>query len=67
MPMLLKGDSERAYEIYGMHPEYVRGQMTKRKVGRQKVDTSLKCVTKSQSLYTDVMHIDGKKFMVSAT
>jgi hypothetical protein len=67
MPMLLKGDSERAYEIYGMHPEYVRGQMTKRKVGRQKVDTSLMCVTKSQSLYTDVMHIDGKKFMVSAT
>jgi hypothetical protein len=67
VPMLLKGDLERAYEIYGMHPEYVRGQMTKRKVGRQKVDISLKCVTKSQSLYTDVMHIDGKKFMVSAT
>jgi hypothetical protein len=67
MPLLIKDDLERAYKIYGTHPEYVRGQMTKKKVGCQKLDVSLKCVTKSQSLYTDVMHIDTKKFMVSAT
>jgi len=41
--------------------------MTKKKVGRQKIDVSRKCVQKSQSLYTDVMHIDTKKFLVSAT
>jgi hypothetical protein len=67
MPLLIKDDLERAYEIYGTHPEYVRGQMTKKKVGHWKLDISLKCVTKSQSLYTDVMHIDTKKFMVSVT
>ncbi len=25
MPMLIKDDLERAYEVYGEHPEYVRG------------------------------------------
>jgi hypothetical protein len=58
MPLLIKDDLERAYDIYGTHPEYVRGQMTKRKVGRQKIDVSRKCVKKSQSLYMDVIHID---------
>jgi len=66
-PLLLKNDLERAYDIYGDHPEYVRGQMTKKKVGRQKIDVSRKCVQKSQSLYMDVMHIDTKKFLVLAT
>jgi hypothetical protein len=66
-PLLLKNDLERAYDIYGDRPEYVRGQMTKIKVGRQKIDVSQKCVQKSQSLYMDVMHIDTKKFLVSAT
>jgi hypothetical protein len=50
-----------------MHPEYVRGQMIKKKVGHQKIGISLKSVMKSQSLYMDVMHIDTKEFMVSAT
>jgi hypothetical protein len=67
MPLLIKDDLERAYEVYGTHPEYMQGQMTKKKVGRQKIDVSLKSVTKSQSLYTDVMHIETKKFMVLAT
>jgi hypothetical protein len=67
MPLLIKDDLERAYVIYGKHCEYVQGQMTKKKVGSQKIDISQKCVTKSQSLYTDVMHIDTKKFLVSAT
>jgi hypothetical protein len=67
MPLLIKDDLEQAYVIYGTHPEYVQGQMTKKKVGCQKIDVSRKCVTKSQSLYTDIMHIDTKKFLVSAT
>jgi hypothetical protein len=65
MPLLIKDDLERAYGIYGTHPEYVRVQMTKKMVGHQKIDISWKSVTSSQSLYTDVMHIDTKKFMVS--
>jgi hypothetical protein len=60
MPLLIKDDLKWAYAIYGTHPEYVREQMTKRKVGRQKIDVSRKCVKKSQSLYTDMMHIDTK-------
>ena len=60
MPLLIKDDLKWAYAIYGTHPEYVRERMTKRKVGRQKIDVSRKCVKKSQSLYTDMMHIDTK-------
>jgi hypothetical protein len=41
--------------------------MIKKKVGHQKIGISLKSVMKPQSLYMDVMHIDTKKFMVSAT
>jgi len=67
MPLLIKDDLERAYDIYSTHPKYVRGQMTKRKVRHQKIDVSRKCVKKSQSLNTDVMLIDTKKFLVSAT
>jgi len=26
MPLLIKDDLEQAYEVYGMHPEYVRGK-----------------------------------------
>jgi len=36
MPMLIKDDIIRAYEVYGEHPEYVRGKMTKKTVGRMK-------------------------------
>jgi len=40
MPMLIKDDLVRAYEVYGEHPEYVRGKMTKRTVGRMRTDVS---------------------------
>jgi hypothetical protein len=65
--MLLKGDLERAYQIYGEHPEYVRGQMVRKTVGRGKVDESLKIVQKSQKLYTDVIYVDTKMFLVTVT
>jgi hypothetical protein len=67
LPMLMKGDLERAYQIYGEHPEYVRGQMVRKTVGRAKVDESLKIVQKNQKLYTDVMHVDTKMFLVTVT
>ncbi len=42
MPALSRADVERAYRIYGTHPEYVRGQMTSHKVGRVQVDIGLR-------------------------
>jgi hypothetical protein len=55
-----------AYQIYGEHREYVRGQMVKKTIGRVKTDVSLKSVQKMQRMYTDVMHIDidTKMFLV---
>jgi len=41
LPTLGSADIERAYKIYGVHPEYVRGQLTRRKVGRTQVDLGL--------------------------
>jgi hypothetical protein len=41
LPTLGSADLERAYKIYGVHPEYVRGQMTKKKVSRIQVDLGL--------------------------
>jgi hypothetical protein len=67
LPMLMKGDLERAHQIYGEHPEYVRGQMVRKTVGRAKADESLKIVQKNQKLYTDVMHVDTKMFLVTVT
>ncbi len=67
MPMLIKDDLVRAYEVYGEHPEYVRGKMTKRTVGRMRIDMSCKSVDKSICLSTDIMHIDGDMFLISVT
>jgi hypothetical protein len=63
--MLMRADLERAYRIYGQHPEYVRGKLTKKTVGRIQVDPTLRTTTKTLKLYADVMHIDTKKFLVS--
>ena len=41
-------------------PEYVRGKMTKRKVGRAVIDQNIIMEEKRQALTSDVMHIDGK-------
>jgi hypothetical protein len=67
MPVLIKDDLIRAYEVYGEHPEYVRGKMTKKTVGRMKIDVSRRSLDKSLRLSTDVMHIDGGMFLISAT
>jgi hypothetical protein len=64
-PMLMRADLERAYRIYGLHPEYVRGKLTQKTVGRIQVDPALRSTMKTLKLYADVMHIDTKKFLVS--
>jgi hypothetical protein len=43
---LSQADVERAYHIYGVHPEYVRGQMTNQKVSRVQVDLGLRSTGK---------------------
>ncbi len=65
VPLLMRADVERAYKIYGVHPEYVRGKLTKKTVGRVKADPTLRSVSKTLSMYVDVMHVDTKRFMVS--
>jgi hypothetical protein len=65
MPVLSAADVRRAYDLYGAHPEYVRGKMVKKKVSRAVIDDNLILDEKKQTLYTDVMHIDGSKFLVT--
>jgi hypothetical protein len=65
VPMLMKEDLECAYKIYGLHPEYIRGKLTKKTVGRIPVDPTLRSVSKTLKIYVDVMHVDTKKFLVS--
>jgi hypothetical protein len=55
----------RAYEIFGPPPEYIRGKLTKSKVGRVPVDLSLNVDDKQQVLWSDVMHMDKNIFFVS--
>lgn len=62
MPMLLKDNLEHAYKVLGEHSESARGEMTKKMVGRMKVDVGLKSVSKNLCVYMDVMHVDEKKF-----
>jgi hypothetical protein len=45
----------------------VRGQLTKKKVGRTQVDLGLRSTEKSLRLYTDVMHIEGNMFLITVT
>ena len=65
MPALTLDDLRRAYELYGTPPEYVRGKMTKRKVSRAVIDKDIMMKEKQQVLYSDVMHIDGQKFLTN--
>jgi len=62
MPSLTRDDIKRAYEIYGLIPEYVRGNLTKKVISRAAIDNNLLLEEKNQKLYIDVMHIDGNKF-----
>jgi hypothetical protein len=65
LPKILPVDVERAYRIYGIHPEYVKGQLVKQTVARMPVDTTLRHTDKNLKLSTDVMHVDGQLFLVS--
>ncbi len=65
MPVLSAADMHRAYELYGVHPEYVCGKMMKKKASRAVMDNNLILDEKKQTLYTDVMHIDGSKILVT--
>ncbi len=65
MPTLTREDIRRAYEIYGGPPEYVHGKMTKKKVSRTIIDEDLMLDEKRQVLYSDVMHIDSNKFLIT--
>jgi hypothetical protein len=67
LPNITVEDLRRAYEIYGTPPEYVRGKMTKRKVSRAVIDRELIMEEKSQILYSDVMNIDGNKFLITTS
>ncbi len=59
-------DVWRAYELYGQHPTYyVHGKTVKMKTSRTITDDSLVLDEKKQTLYTDIMHLDGEKFMVT--
>jgi hypothetical protein len=65
IPEIQPGDIERAYKIYGLHPEYVRGQLVRKTVSRTPVDHTLRHADKNLKLYADVMHVDREKFLVS--
>jgi hypothetical protein len=41
--------------------------MVKKTVGRVRAEVTLKAVLKAQSVYADVMHVDGKMSLVSVT
>jgi hypothetical protein len=65
MPALTCEDIRRAYEIYGSPPEFVWGKMTKKKVSRAIVDEDLMLDERKQVLYSDVMHTDSNKFLIT--
>jgi hypothetical protein len=65
IPVMIAADVEHAYEIYGVHPEYVKGQLVKKIVHRTPVDNTLRYTGKELKLYTDVMHVDREMFLVS--
>jgi hypothetical protein len=65
LPNLTSEDVRRANELFGNTPEFVRGRMTRKKVSRAVVDDGLVLEEKKLTLYTDVMHIDGQRFLVT--
>jgi hypothetical protein len=65
MPVLSAADMHRAYELYGIHPENVYGKMVKKNALRAVVDDNPILDEKKQTLYTDVIHIHGSKFVVT--
>jgi hypothetical protein len=65
LPELTREDLLRAYDIYGIPVAYVRGKLTERSIARAVIDPTVVMREKIQELHTDVMHIDGHKFLIS--
>ena len=64
LPDLNHEDLIRVYDIYGVPVAYVRGKMTHQAISRGVIDPGAIMREKTQTLYTDIMHIDGHKFLV---
>ena len=65
MPAISRADIKRAYEIYGLPVEYVRGKLTKKKITRQRYEPLLQGSEKDLTLYSDVMHIDDTLYLIT--
>ncbi len=65
MPMLMAADIKRAYDMFGEPVGAVRGKMTCKKVSCAVYDNDLIMDEKKQSLFSDVMHIDNCRFLVT--
>jgi hypothetical protein len=55
----------RAYDIYGIPVAYVLGKLTKKAISRAVIDPTAIMREKVQTLHTDVMHLEGHKFLIS--
>jgi len=60
----MQEDVERAYKIYGQHPEYIKGKLVNHLVGRIPIDMTFHSTELKQKLSMDMMEIDGKKFLM---
>jgi hypothetical protein len=67
MPNITSAGIQRSMQIYGLYPEYVRGKLTRKILPRERVNPMLRSYNKQQTMYTDVMHIDGKRFLITMT
>ncbi len=65
--MLMKEDLEKAYKIHGAHPEYIRGNLMKKTVGRVPVDLLLCSTEKRHVIHVNVILVDSKKFLISVS
>jgi hypothetical protein len=65
LPMLTAVDIKRAYDMFGEPVGAVRGKMTQKKVSRVVYDNDLIMDEKKQSLFSDIMHIDSCRFLVT--
>jgi hypothetical protein len=65
VPNLTGADLQRAYEIYGIPVGYIHGKTVERPTAHIPVDPQITMREKHQELHTDVMHIDGAKFLIS--
>jgi hypothetical protein len=65
MPNITTKDLRRAYDIYGIPPEYLKGKMMRKNDSRAIVDDDIIMDTKKLPLYSDKMHMDGEQFLVT--